>query len=171
MTTGTKSLLFGVHQVFLHPIFVELAWRKLYGPPTMKERVAIVIHDWGYFGCDDLENESGEQHPMWAATFIRTYLGWEEIASLCERHSRFLCRRMNAEPSKLCWADKLASAIMPTTLWVGLARLSGELAQYMENDKHKPEIGYDRMGPREFHRRYKMIVDRLLAELGLAPKE
>ena len=31
MNIGTKSLLYGAHQFALHPFFVALAWRRLYG--------------------------------------------------------------------------------------------------------------------------------------------
>ena len=31
MKVGTRSLLFGSHQFMLHPLFVAIAWRRLYG--------------------------------------------------------------------------------------------------------------------------------------------
>lgn len=33
MKIGTRSLLYGAHQFMLHPLFLALAWRKLYGAP------------------------------------------------------------------------------------------------------------------------------------------
>ncbi len=33
MCVGTKSILFGVHNLVIHPVPVALAWWKLYGFP------------------------------------------------------------------------------------------------------------------------------------------
>ena len=60
MKMGTKSLLFGVHQFFIHPLMVLLAWIVLYRSfPGLKELVCIFIHDWGYWGKADLKGEEG----------------------------------------------------------------------------------------------------------------
>jgi hypothetical protein len=65
MKVGTKSLLFGVHQFALHPIFVALAWWKLYGfPRDPRLWVAFVVHDWGYWGKKDIDGNKGKGHPM-----------------------------------------------------------------------------------------------------------
>ena len=43
MKVGTKSLLFGVHQLLWHPLTVWLGWIKLYKkPPSFKEAVCIL---------------------------------------------------------------------------------------------------------------------------------
>lgn len=57
MKTGTKSLLFGVHQFIWHPLTVLLAWIKLYGWPAWEELVCIIIHDWGYWGKSNMDGE------------------------------------------------------------------------------------------------------------------
>ncbi|MDQ6662779.1 MAG: hypothetical protein M3Z23_00090, partial [Acidobacteriota bacterium] len=33
MKIGTRSVLFGAHQFLLHPVFLAIAWRRLYGFP------------------------------------------------------------------------------------------------------------------------------------------
>lgn len=33
MKVGTKSVLFGAHCFFIHPVFVAIAWIKLFGWP------------------------------------------------------------------------------------------------------------------------------------------
>lgn len=64
MKVGTKSLLFGVHQIFWHPLVVARAWRFLYGRwPGFYESIAIFFHDWGYWGCADIDGPEGKQHP------------------------------------------------------------------------------------------------------------
>jgi hypothetical protein len=64
VTVGTKSLLFGVHQVIWHPWTVLRAWRKLYGRPAWWEFVAIALHDVGYWGCPDMDGDIGQRHPV-----------------------------------------------------------------------------------------------------------
>lgn len=73
MPIGTKSLLFGVHQIFIHPWFVALAWWKLYGfPYDPRLWVAFIVHDWGYWGCPNMDGPEGEWHPATGAKIM----GW-----------------------------------------------------------------------------------------------
>jgi hypothetical protein len=126
---GTKSLLFGVHQFAWHPFTVFLAWRKLYGLPTWREIVCIIIHDWGYWGCSDMDGQSGSQHPFLGAKIAGKLLGalyWQLVIS----HSRSLCSKANILPSRLCWADKLCIAYDPAWFYLIRARLSGEIKEY-----------------------------------------
>lgn len=51
---------------------------------------------------------------------------------LCLYHSRFYAKRDNAKYSRLCVADKLAIAMMPAWMYLPLARLTGELHEYMQ---------------------------------------
>jgi hypothetical protein len=77
MRVGTKSLLFGVHQVFIHPIFVTMAWIKLYGLPTWKEFICIVVHDWGYWSRKDIDGDEGKSHPELGAKLAGKLFGEE----------------------------------------------------------------------------------------------
>lgn len=132
MTVGTRSLLFGVHQFLLHPVLVLAAWVRLYGLPSLAELVCILIHDWGYWGCPNMDGAEGERHPEWAAAVARKLLG-RHYAELCLYHSRHYARLAGREPSKLCWADKLSMLMEPWWTYLARAWLSGELREYREN--------------------------------------
>ena len=63
MRVGTKSILFGVHSMFLHPVFVAAAWWRLYGfPCDPRLWFAFALHDAGYFGRGSMEGPEGETH-------------------------------------------------------------------------------------------------------------
>lgn len=133
MKTGTKSLLFGVHQFLWHPVTVYRAWCKLYGiRPTWRETVCIVIHDWGYWGCRNMDGHEGEAHPYWAANVAGRLFG-PRYYDLCLYHSRYLSKKLGREPSKLCWADKASMIYDPSWFYIPRARLSGEMADYRCN--------------------------------------
>ncbi len=134
MKTGTKSLLFGVHQIFWHPITVLLAWIELYGFPNWKECICIVIHDWGYWGSPNMDGVEGEKHPEYASNIATRYLDTDtypfKYTFLCINHSRHYALRHTMGPSKLCWADKLSIKYDPWWLYLPRAWLSGELKEY-----------------------------------------
>ena len=129
MTTGTKSLLFGVHQFIWHPITVFLAWKKLYGWPDWKTMICIIIHDWGYWGSPNMDGPEGERHPVRAANIASNLLD-TRYGLLCLYHSRHYAKANNHEPSQLCWADKLSIMYEPWWLYLPRAYLSGELFEY-----------------------------------------
>jgi hypothetical protein len=148
MTTGTKSLLFGVHQFLWHPYTVWRGWRALYGKwPGFWETVAIFVHDIGYWGCERMDDAKGEQHPHFGANLITRLYRWfgpsEYVESnggyfwlykLCLYHSRYLAAKYNENPpSKLCWADKMSPVFDPPWFYLLRARLSGELKEYRDN--------------------------------------
>ncbi len=134
MKTGTKSLLFGVHQIFIHPIFVYTAWCELYGF-TLDIRIILscIIHDWGYFGKINMDDEEGRTHPILAAKIMGILFG-KEWYYFCLYHSRFLAKKDNAQYSKLCVADKLSIVLTPWWLYLPLARITGELKEYMDSE-------------------------------------
>ena len=129
MKLGKRSLLFGVHQFLLHPIIVYIAWFKLYGCPSWKETICIIIHDWGYWFCSDIDGPEGEYHPEFGAKLAERWLG-EEYRDLCLYHSRTYARKAGKEPSLLCWADKLSIIIEPWWLYLPRAWMSRELKEY-----------------------------------------
>lgn len=129
LKVGTKSLLFGVHQIIWHPITVLVAWIKLYGRPTWKELICIIIHDWGYWGSPNMDGEEGERHPEFAAKIAGKLFG-DEYYDLCLLHSRHYARNAKREPSKLCWADKLSILYDPWWLYLPRSIMSGELKEY-----------------------------------------
>lgn len=130
MKIGTCSLLFGVHQFAIHPWFVAWAWWRLYGfPYDPRLWLAFFLHDLGYWGKPNMDGPEGEQHPVWAANVM--YFFGSQWADLCMYHSRFLAKKNNRPYSRLCVADKLAITLTPAWLYLPLARLSGELVEYM----------------------------------------
>ncbi len=132
MKTGTKSLLFGVHQFILHPVVVYIAWVWLYGRlPNWKETVCIIIHDWGYWGKANMDDECGERHPETAA-WIAGWLFGPKYHDLCLYHSRHYARCAGKVPSLLCWADKCSIQFEPWWIYLPRAWASGELFEYRE---------------------------------------
>jgi hypothetical protein len=147
-----------VHQVLLHPWFVAWAWWKLYGFPwDPRLWVAFIVHDWGYWGQPNMDGPEGETH-IWTGAGICGWLFDREhplvgrvarvLGRACDRvwghephgdswfcicfyHSRFIAKRYGRHPSRLCAADKLAIGLTPAWLYLRLATLSGELAEYM----------------------------------------
>lgn len=108
MTIGTKSLLFGVHCFFIHPITVAIAWTRLYGFPFNPILwFCFIVHDWGYWGCTDMDGPSGKHHPDLGAKITGFFFGkwWGDFVRY---HSRGAARRDGVSPSALCIADKLA---------------------------------------------------------------
>lgn len=144
MTIGTRSLLFGVHQVAWHPLTVWLAWRRLYGRPTWRESVCIVVHDWGYWGAPEMDGPVGEQHPYLGALIAGRLFG-PAYRDLVLYHSRSLCRLLKVEPSRLCWADKLSMLYDPSWFYLLRARLTGEIREYRWNARrHVSLLATDR---------------------------
>jgi hypothetical protein len=178
MKIGTKSLLFGVHQFLIHPLFVLWGWVKLYGWPNWKELICIIIHDWGYWGCADMDGEEGENHTKWAANTALKFLDtsddicsyWFWYRDLCLFHSRFFAQKTKNKPSRLCWADKLGSALYPAWLWVFLGTMTGEIKEYMESMKHKERI--TETNPFRYFKVYRdEVVPDLLKEHGILPEK
>jgi hypothetical protein len=128
---GTKSLLFGAHCIPVHTFFVLLAWYKLYGfPIDFRVWVSAAIHDIGYFGCCEMDGAEGEAHPALGGRIMRVFgVEWEVFTAA---HSRYYARLLRVPPSRLCAADKLATALEPYWLYLPRAWLSGELRYYMD---------------------------------------
>lgn len=135
MKIGTKSLLFGVHQFAIHPWYVHKAWRLLFGRrPRLYELAAIITHDWGYWGCADMDGFEGEMHParmqQW---WLRRFGAFGRQVSLeVSGHSGFYAKLKQIPFSRLYCADKLATALYPRRLYLLLAVLSGEIEEYMQ---------------------------------------
>lgn len=139
MKIGTRSLLFGVHQFAIHPLMVAYAWTILYGLPLDPRLwVAFVVHDWGYWGKEHMDDEKGETHPELGAAIMSKLFGpaWGDWMLT---HSRFYARKMDCPFSQLCVADKLASLITPLPVYWVLASLSGEFREYVDNNKSTRE--------------------------------
>lgn len=136
MKLGTKSLLWGVHQFLWHPCCVLRAWVDLYGRPSPWELVAIVIHDWGYWGSPNIDGPEGENHTH-RSKHVMLFLAelcspgaQRELAELVLLHSRRTAAGRGTSPSRLCWADKLAVKYDPDWFFVLRATLSGEIREF-----------------------------------------
>ncbi|HVJ49398.1 hypothetical protein [Desulfitobacterium sp.] len=143
MEIGTRSLLFGVHQFVWHPNTVYLAWVNLYGKPTWKEIVCIIVHDWGYFGEPDMDGEEGLKHPELGARIVNKICG-SEYQDLILGHSRSYTKVNGKEISKLCWADKLSIKYDPLWLYLPRAWMSRELKEYRAVADQSGFVGQDK---------------------------
>jgi hypothetical protein len=141
LTVGTRSILWGGHQFILHPIFVALAWRKLYGswPRKLPIWFAFFLHDIGYWGKNEMDGEEGENHPEWGAAILSDlfdYGAWsngDEWYIFSATHSRSYASKIDRwDCSDLMRADKLATAMMPQWLYVALLWLSNEWVEYRD---------------------------------------
>lgn len=131
MKIGQRSLLIGVRQYIWHPVTVWLAWHKLYGLPSLKETICIIIHDWGYWFCSDMDGEEGERHPEHGAKIALRLFG-PVYSDMVLFHSRNYAGLWDTQPSKLYWADKLSLIYEPWWLYLPRAWASGELFEYRE---------------------------------------
>jgi len=181
MKIGTRSVLYGAHQFIIHPLFVLAAWIKLYGCPTWRELIAIIIHDWGYWGSPNMDGPEGEEHPAWAAAKLHKLgdkwyrfegkrrsgkIAWLRAGNEVLYHSRFWAKKHGAEPSRLCWADKLGTAWYPTFLWCFLTRLTGEIHEYMDQRKYEIHLGINMPTDTawKFFKRYKEMAAGWIVE-------
>jgi hypothetical protein len=139
MKLGTKTLLFGVHQVFVHPLLVTIAWVKLYHScPTWREMFCIVIHDWGYWGKPNLKDADGDRHPERGAEIAGRLLG-PEWRDFILGHSSFYIIRSGVKRSKLFAPDKYWHCMIPLWIYKVLAIPSGEFKHYREL-KHARQV-------------------------------
>ena len=139
MKLGTKTLLFGVHQIFIHPLFVTWAWVRLYKSfPTWKEMFCIIIHDWGYWGRQNLKDADGDRHPELGAKIAGKLLG-PKWADFILGHSSFYIVRYGVKQSKLLAPDKYWHCMIPLWLYKILAIPTGEFKHYREL-KHARQV-------------------------------
>jgi len=153
MKIGTKSILFGAHQFILHPIFVFIGWWKLYGFPfDPRLWIAFIIHDWGYWGCPNMDGPEGKGHPYWASRFMWKWFGagWDDF---CLFHSRSLAKTFNQNPSKLCRADKMVTSLEPAWLYLPRVRWTGELDEYMRAKKGTFTPEAETLTPKDWYAR------------------
>lgn len=146
MKIGTKSLLFGVHAFWWHPIVVWRAYRALYGEtPGLWKTLAIVLHDVGYWGCQNMDGAEGKDHPYKGANWVFTIMKWCGVPfKRCgfmfmwtASHSRHLAKVLCCPPSALCWADKASIVFEPAWFYLLRARLSGEIKEFKINAVNK----------------------------------
>lgn len=134
MKIGTKSVLFGAHCFFLHPIFVAIAWTKLYGFPfDPRIWIAFFVHDLGYIGKPNMDGEEGEKHVELGAKIMGIFgKKWSDFSMY---HSRYYAKKFKEKPSKLCFADKLSFCVTPRWIYLPMVNATGEIKEYLKNAK------------------------------------
>ena len=158
MKVGTKSLIFGCHQFLWHPLTVALAYRRLFRVwPDFYGWLCILFHDWGYWGCADIDGKKGKLHPMKGAFIVGRLVYWFERlkgnseilagimafhqAERCMLHSGSVARDYCLPPSDICWADKYSIFCEPGWFYLIRTAFSGELDEFILNavkSKHVP---------------------------------
>ena len=196
ISRGTLSLLVGAHQIVLHPILVTVAWWKLYRQlPSWWEAIAIVVHDWGYLGCESMDGEDGELHPDRGASlafflvfeiawFLGMTLGMKpynaslkpgDLAREAERlvagHSRYYSRKVGCPLSKLYAADKLSITLHPAWLYLPGAWLSGELREYRIMSSNHFDAGRDGIPYSYGSMMWFRWIQRYMAKVAMEPND
>ncbi len=139
---GTRSVLFGAHCFLTHPWFVAAAWTRLFGFPfDPRYWAAFFVHDLGYWGLTNIDGPEGEKHPEFGAWIMSWFDDEYANCSKCYEypsdapgewpscprckaqrtrwrdfslyHSRYYAKAHGAQPSKLCFADKLSFTLTP----------------------------------------------------------
>lgn len=137
LNVGTRSVLYGVHCALIHPFFVALGWWRLYGFPwDPRLWVAFFVHDLGYWGKPNIDGPEGERHVRFGARLMhRVFDRWcsnnHKWYYFCLYHSRFYTKQGGGNPSRLCYADKMAFCLTPWWLYRRQANWSGEIKEYM----------------------------------------
>lgn len=142
MKIGTKSLLFGVHQCLWHPFTVWLAWIRVHRRlPGFVTCLCILLHDVGYWGCDNLDGPQGKRHPYRGARYVRNIVRFltgslvksDAAYDLCIYHSSSVAYLDGRTPSPLYLPDKVSILCEPGWFYMFRAWLSGELSEYVDN--------------------------------------
>lgn len=128
---GLKSLLFGAHQFILHPLFVLMAWIRLFGMVwDIRFLLAVLMHDWGYAAAAKMDRQATVHHVSLGGKIIGRLFGdvWGNFARL---HSKRFAQSCELPVSPLCIADKCSMLYYPRVLYFVQTILTGELNSYM----------------------------------------
>jgi hypothetical protein len=142
MKIGTKSLLYGAHLFWWHPILVFISWWKLFGFPwNPRLWIAFIIHDWGYWGKPNMDGPEGEFHVIWAASWMAHLFGcpWG-VMTAC--HSRHWAKKTGRRVSTLGIADKYSATLEPRWFYLLRTRATGEIREFQQKATHHQEVGF-----------------------------
>lgn len=161
MKVGTKSILWGAHAFWFHPIVVLLAWRKLYKRwPRWWQLVAIFCHDLAYWGLPNIDGLEGKQHPFGGAllaarivVLLRHGRWLRSIPELGEwgsityffslLHSRDMAAQLGLPVSEAYAADKYSICVEPAWFYLLRTRLSGEIHEFRQHAIDSGHIAAD----------------------------
>ncbi len=109
MKQGSRSVLFGCHNI-VHSLIVIVAWRRWYGTfPNWWQFICILLHDIGHWGKNYLDNyEEKKQHAELGARTARRLFG-QKGYDFVAGHNTYI----EGEQSLLFYPDKYASVIAP----------------------------------------------------------
>lgn len=126
MRIGTRSLIFGLHSFFVHPILMLAIFKKVVGRRAdFVEIVCILIHDIGYFGKPNMDGVEGNLHPYAGAKLARFLFG-DRGWRLCVGHNDEV-REVEGLPRSVIYAvDKYFYVVIPVWLQKALGIMSGE---------------------------------------------
>jgi len=150
MKMGTKSVLFGVHAFWFHPLVVALAWKHIYRRwPTISECIVIFCHDLGYWGKSAMDSPDGKTHPVAGAhiashlVYFWCRLKFQSRATAMENgyrafwlalyHSKYYADVNTEQVSELYLPDKACVLFEPNWFYLLRARASGEITEYVRN--------------------------------------
>lgn len=148
MKVGTKSVLFGVHCIIWHPLTVALAWFMYYRrwPQAQWQWIGILVHDIGYWGCNDMDGECGSLHPWMGAQIAKQLVDKKDrrkVSDLIRGHSATYARINKIPLSDLYAPDKISVLYDPIWFYLLRARLSGEIHEFKQNAPEPIRSGSD----------------------------
>ncbi len=130
LSPGTRSLLFGIHSIPFHCYYVMEAWQIMGWSLTWKDRLAIIVHDFGYFGLKHLGKEGSRAHVMAGALIMYGLVKYPIRDMVC--HSSAIAHGFNRPMSRMGIADKLSMYLEPTWLYALRAWLTVEQNYYYD---------------------------------------
>jgi len=80
-----------------------------------------------------IEENEGETHVEFGAKIMSLF--GKEWSDFSMYHSRYYAKKYGAQPSKLCFADKLSFAVTPRWLYLPAVNATGEIHEYLKNAK------------------------------------
>ena len=130
-----------------HPEFGAKVMHFLFDGWEMKRFTSLYMEDWQYdnfikagWKC---KSKKVSPHPIWKYEFLSFRMRvrkttWHDFSLY---HSRYYAKSKNAQPSKLCFADKLAFSYINRFICIIMNSATGEIVEYMRHSsvcKDKP---------------------------------
>lgn len=125
--SGISCLIFGYHNILLHPLTLFASYidrhKKI---PSFEWVILFFLHDIGYafISMEDILSVEKDNHPEYGARIIKKILD-EHWADISIRHSRDYCK--GKDLSELGYLDKDCYRFHPITLAMIQCFISGEL--------------------------------------------
>ena len=80
-----------------------------------------------------MDGPEGETHVEFGAKIMSVF--GKEWSDFSMYHSRYYAKNNGAQPSKLCFADKLSFVVTPRWLYLPAVNATGEIHEYLKNAK------------------------------------